>query len=56
MIKDMQTQLTIQTLEYVLDILCQKADRQITVFLPKKIEDQIPYLKQEIKLTLERIK
>ena len=47
---------TLSKLEIVLDVLCELADRQITVFLPVNKEEQIPYLKQEIINTLERIK
>jgi len=54
--KEMTLRLRIQKLEYVLDILCQEADRQITVFLPQKLEDQVPYLKMEITKTLEQLK
>ena len=53
--KEMDTRIKIQRLEYVLDLLCQEADRQICVFLPEKLEEQIPYLKKEIKLTLDKI-
>ena len=47
---------TLSKLEIVLDVLCELADRQITVFLPVNKEEQIPYIKQEIINTLERIK
>ena len=47
---------TLSKLEIVLDVLCDLADRQITVFLPVNKEEQIPYIKQEIINTLERIK
>ena len=47
---------TLSKLEIVLDVLCELADRQITVFLPINKEEQIPYIKQEIINTLERIK
>ena len=47
---------TLSKLEIVLDVLCELADRQITVFLPANKEEQIPYVKQEIIKTLERIK
>ena len=45
-----------QHLELVLDYLCKLADRDICVFLPKKEEEQVPYLKKEIITTLEKIK
>jgi len=47
---------TLSKLEIVLDVLCELADRQITVFLPLNKEEQIPYIKQEIINTLEKIK
>ena len=47
---------TLSKLEIVLDVLCELADRQITVFLPVNKEEQIPYIKQEIINTLEKIK
>ena len=47
---------TLSKLEIVLYVLCELADRQITVFLPVNKEEQIPYIKQEIINTLERIK
>ena len=46
---------TLHELEIVLDILCELADRQITVFLPTNQKDQIPYIKKEIIKTLEQI-
>ena len=45
-----------QHLELVLDYLCKVADRNIFVVLPEKEEEQIPYLKKEILITLEEIK
>ncbi len=54
--KEMDIRIKVQRLEYVLDLLCQEADRQICVFLPEKLEEQVSYLKNEIKNTLERIK
>ena len=45
-----------QHLEFVLDYLCKVADRNIFVVLPEKEEEQIPYLKKEILITLEEIK
>ena len=53
--QEMTLRLKIQKLEYVLDILCQEADRPITVFLPEKYEDQVSYLKKEIIKTVEMI-
>ena len=47
---------TLSRLEIVLDVLCELADRQITVFLPTNEEEQIPYIKKEIIKTLEEIK
>ena len=47
---------TLDKLEIVLDVLCELADRPITVFLPTNQEEQIPYVKQEIIKTLEMIK
>ncbi len=46
---------TLNELEIVLDVLCELADRQITVFLPTNQKDQIPYIKKEIIKTLEMI-
>jgi len=46
---------TLNKLEIVLDFLCELADRQMTVFLPTKQEEQIPYVKKEIIKTLEMI-
>ena len=46
---------TLNKLEVVLDVLCELADRQITVFLPTNQEEQIPYIKKEIIKTLEMI-
>ena len=53
--QEITIRLKIQKLEYVLDLLCQEADRQITVFLPEKYEDQVSYLKKEITRTVEMI-
>ena len=53
--KEMKLRLRIQMLEYILDMLCQEAERDATVFLPMKLEDQITYLKKEIFVTLNRI-
>jgi|TARA_X000000950_G_C13873858_1_gene644028 hypothetical protein len=44
-----------QRLEEVLDMLCRTANRNITVFLPKEKNKRIPYLKEEIKKTLEKL-
>ena len=46
---------TLNKLEVVLDVLCELADRQITVFLPTNQKEQIPYIKKEIIKTLEMI-
>ena len=46
---------TLNELEIVLDVLCELADRQITVFLPANQKEQIPYIKKEIIRTLEMI-
>jgi len=46
---------TLNKLEIVLDVLCELADRQITVFLPTNQKEQIPYIKKEIIKTLEMI-
>ena len=46
---------TLNKLEIVLDVLCELADRQITVFLPTNQEEQIPYIKKEIIKTLDKI-
>jgi len=53
--QEITIRLKIQKLEYVLDLLCQETDRQITVFLPEKYEDQVSYLKKEITKTVEMI-
>ena len=53
--QEITIRLKIQKLEYVLDLLCQEADRAITVFLPEKYEDQVSYLKKEITTTVEMI-
>ena len=47
---------TLDKLEIVLDVLCELADRPITVFLPTNQKEQIPYIKKEIIKTLEMIK
>jgi hypothetical protein len=49
-VKQARTQ---QKLEDMLDSLCKMAGRDITVFLPEKVEERIPYLKKEIAKTLE---
>jgi len=46
---------TLNKLEVVLDVLCELADRQITVFLPTNQKEQIPYIKKEIIKTLDKI-
>ena len=53
--QEITIRLKIQKLEYILDLLCQEADRPITVFLPEKYEDQVPYLLKEIIKTAEMI-
>ena len=50
-----KTARTIQELEAILDRRCTMAGRDITVFLPEKIEERIPYLKMEISKTLLKI-
>lgn len=39
---------TLNKLEVVLDVLCELADRPITVFLPTNQEEQIPYIKRKL--------
>ena len=51
-VKQRRTQ---QKLEDILDNLCKMAGRDITVFLPEKVEERIPYLKKEITKTLEMV-
>ena len=46
---------TQKKLEDILDTLCKLTGRDITVFLPEKIEERIPYLKKEIAKTLEKV-
>jgi len=45
-----------QRLEDVLDSLCKITGRDIFVMLPEKREERIPYIKEEIKKTLDLIK
>lgn len=40
-------------LEFALDYLCRATGRDIFVVLPEKIEDRIPYLIKEIKITVK---
>lgn len=47
---------TQQRLEEVLDSLCRLVGRDIFVILPKQVDERIPYLKDEIKKTLDLIK
>ena len=47
---------TQQRLEEVLDSLCRLVGRDIFVILPKQVDERIPYLKSEIKKTLDLIK
>ena len=51
--KQMRTQ---QVLEETLDNLCKHTGRDIYVILPEKVEERNPYLINEIKKTLEKIK
>jgi hypothetical protein len=46
---------TQQRLEEVLESLCRLAGREIFVMLPKQVDERIPYLKNEIKKTLDLI-
>jgi len=46
---------TQQKLEEVLDSLCRLTGRDIFVVLPKQLDKRIPYLKEEIKKTLDLI-
>jgi len=46
---------TLHELEIVLDIVCQLAERELTVFLPTNQKEQIPYIKKEIIKTLDKI-
>ena len=40
-------------LEFALNYLCRATGRDIFVMLPEKIEDRIPYLINEIKITVK---
>jgi len=40
-------------LEFALDYLCKATGRDIFVMLPEKIKDRIPYLIDEIKITVK---
>ena len=46
---------TLNELEIVLDVLCELAEREITILLPTSQKEQIPYIKKEIVKTLEMI-
>lgn len=43
-------------LEAILDYLCKMTGRDITIFYPTKVSEIVPYLKKEIKTTLELVK
>ena len=47
---------TQQRLEEILESLCRLTGRSIFVVLPKQVDERIPYLKSEIKKTLDLIK
>ena len=47
---------TIMKLEAILDYLCKMTGRNMTIFYPTKSSEIIPYLKKEIKKTLELVK
>ena len=49
-------EVTIIGLEKILDDLCKMTGRNMTIFYPTKSSEIIPYLKKEIKKTLELIK
>ena len=53
---ELKTDKTIKKLEAVLDFLCKMTDRDITIFYPTKQSEIVPYLKKEIKTTLELVK
>ena len=46
---------TQQKLEEILDSLCRLTGRDIFVILPKQVDERIPYLKNEIKKTLDLV-
>ena len=46
---------TQQKLEEILNDLCRLTGRDIFVILPKQVDERIPYLKEEIKKTLDLI-
>ena len=50
--KDIKTQ---RELEYILQGVCEIADRNVFLMLPEKEEDRIEYLKKEISETLDLI-
>lgn len=54
--KRVQQLRTQQALEETLDKLCKLSGRDIFVILPEDIDERIPYLKEEIKKTLDLIK
>jgi hypothetical protein len=45
----------IKLLEKILDALCKATDRDIFIILPEKKEEQISYLKKEIRMTMDLI-
>jgi|TARA_Y100000996_G_scaffold403020_1_gene375556 ABC-type phosphate/phosphonate transport system substrate-binding protein len=47
---------TIMKLEAILDYLCKMTGRDIAIFYPTKQSEIVPYLKKEIKTTLELVK
>ena len=51
-----EQQKTQELLEETLDNLCKHTGRDIYVILPEKVEERNPYLINEIKKTLEKIK
>jgi len=42
-------------LEDILDALCKATERDISVVLPSKERDRVPYLIKEIKTTLDNV-
>ena len=51
-----EQQKTQELLEQTLDNLCKHTGRDIYVILPEKVEERNPYLINEIKKTLDKIK
>ena len=49
-------EVTIIGLEKILDDLCKMTGRDIAIFYPAKQSEIVPYLKKEIKTTLELVK